>query len=338
MTTKSAVFRGYVPDELDELILQEFPRPIAVNYCRLLEMQDWQKKTEHCLRVFEFGLRTMALGVISQYLIRDADKVNDPYLNRLLLDKLPGKASLGTWQQIFFTTLRAYQGERGLFFMPELYDFYWDTQREPHRRKKGVEDSFTWLVQTRNDLAHRLGPSMPEEWEDLFHETFRHLRELLKRFTFLQKYDLIRVVGQQGNYYEYMVCTGLEIILASSPLHTKAELEPGWFYLSRDNKSFLQLHPLLIFWEEAEPGLSTEIEASRTQDAAIYDSFTKDAVNYLATVLWKVVSDKRAVADFVRVLYYTIQEVKLKRRKAGKLSWLLLKKVSGNLTLCKLNN
>ena len=328
MTTKGAVPPDYVPDELGELIMREFPRPIAVNYRRLLDMEDWQKKTEHCLRVFEFGLRAMALGVISQYLIRDADKVNDPYLNKLLLDKLPGRASLGTWQQMFFTVLQAYQGKRALFFMPELYDFYWDTRHEPHRRKKGIENSFTRLVQIRNDLAHRLGPSTPEGWESLFQETFFHLREVLKCFTFLQKYDLIRIVGRQGDQYEYMVCTGLEIVITTGPLQTKEELESGWFYLSKDNKSFLQLHPLLIFWEETEPSVPAEIEVVRTQDAAIYDSFTKDAVNYLATVLWQIVSDKRAVADFVRVLYYTIQEVKMRRRKARKLSWLLLKDIA----------
>ena len=47
----------------------------------------------------------MALDVVSQYLIRDADKLSYPPLNKLLTEKLP-KATLGSWKEMLFTGLR----------------------------------------------------------------------------------------------------------------------------------------------------------------------------------------------------------------------------------------
>lgn len=319
-------------DDLDRLIIEEFPQPIAVNYQRLLAMNDWQKKTEHCLRVFEFVLRTMALSVISQYLIRDAETVNDQYLNGLLLEKLPGKTSLGTWQQLFFATLRAYAGKKSLFFMPELYDFYWDTKLEPHRPNKGIEASFTRLVQIRNDIAHRLGPANPDAWKSLLYETLAHLKHILGSFSFIRNYELIRILRREHEICEYMICKGVNVTIKTERLPQGSALETGWFYWSKDRRVFLQLHPLLIFWEESDSTPSGMPGQDPVPDAAIYDSFTKEAVTYLATVLWQVVSDRRTVADFIRILYYTIQEVKAKKRGVPSVSWPLLRELSTEIT------
>ena len=124
-------------DELDNLILSEFPYPIAVNYRKMLETKDWDRRTRQCIEVFEYGLRAMTLGVLSEYLIRDADEVRDPELDRKLYQHL-SKASVGQWAEFFFLTLRAYGGRRDLFFVPELYDVYWDTSHEPHWPRKGL--------------------------------------------------------------------------------------------------------------------------------------------------------------------------------------------------------
>ena len=63
----------------------------------------------------------MALGVLSQYLLRDFNQVKDPELDKKLQKKLR-QASLGDWVEFLFLGLKAYQGKRDLFFMPELYD------------------------------------------------------------------------------------------------------------------------------------------------------------------------------------------------------------------------
>jgi hypothetical protein len=117
---------------LENLILTKYPYPIAVGYRRLLDATDWELKTKSAIKLFEYGLRALALGVISEYLMRDATDVVDPALNKLLRTKLP-RATLGSWKEMFFATLKAYADKRDLFFMRELYDLYWDTSRSPHR-------------------------------------------------------------------------------------------------------------------------------------------------------------------------------------------------------------
>ena len=49
--------------------------------------------------------------------------MSDPYLDTLLEQRFP-HLTADAWKEMLFTTLRAYEGHRDLFFMPELYDFY----------------------------------------------------------------------------------------------------------------------------------------------------------------------------------------------------------------------
>ena len=95
----------HVPDQLDKLILSEFPYPVAVNYQYMLEQTDWEKKHSKCILVFEIGLRALAIALMSQYLFRDSERVNDPLLNDFLERNLAG-GSLGLWREIFFRTLK----------------------------------------------------------------------------------------------------------------------------------------------------------------------------------------------------------------------------------------
>jgi len=46
-------------DSLDQLILTEYPYPIAVNYRRLLKTEGWEARTRKCIEVFEYGLRAI---------------------------------------------------------------------------------------------------------------------------------------------------------------------------------------------------------------------------------------------------------------------------------------
>ena len=319
----------YLTDEdLDQLILSEYPYPIAVNYRRMLEAQAWEEKTRACIRVFEFGLRAMALGVISQYLIRDVEKVSDPQLNRLLLTRL-SRATLGTWNEIFFKTLQVYEGKRDLFFMPELYDLHWDTSTSPHRPRKGLRAPFMRLIQIRNDLAHA-APTDDARWKAYFEESLRLLRQVLGRFTFLKNYHLIRILGAEGEKYWYDIYSGLQVTSPSQPLKTKESLTEGWFYLSKQEKRFLELHPLLIFWEKE----LAQAEGERMRDAAIFDRFRRTSVDYLATVLGERINltDRTLLAEFIQMVYYNIEKVKMARREAGKLTWWLLKEVSGKVS------
>ncbi len=301
---------------LDKLILTEYPYPIAVGYRRVLEATDWPTRVNLALRLFEYGLRTLALGLISQYLIRDADTVSDPALNKLLLNKLP-RPTLGNWKDMLFTALKAYADQRDLFFMPELYDLYWK------RRYEDIQRPYDRLIQVRNDLAHRPKPTTDAAWQILGKEVMTHLREVLGQFTFLQHYDLMHIVTRRDNIYECLLYTGEHRVRSAIPLITNVSLEPKQFYLSKGQQDFLAMYPLLIFWEDPTASDTSNQEAS---DTGLYDTFTKTSVNYILTVLQRMIQDRSRVGEFVRLLYYTIEQEK--HGQPQRLTWHILQDIA----------
>ena len=56
---------------------------------------------------------------------------------------------------------------------------------------------------------------------------------------------------------------------------------------------------------------------------AIYDTFTNKSVNYIATVLGKLVETPSLMSE-IKILYYNIEKVKQHRHEAQRLSWSLL--------------
>jgi hypothetical protein len=116
--------------DFNAFILANMPYFIAVNYQRLLEAQSPQEQVKLTLHIYNLGLRALTISLVSQYLIRDRENVDDPYLNELLWEKFD-HLTTGAWEEIFFTALKAYEGKQDLFFMPELHDFYWDTETFP---------------------------------------------------------------------------------------------------------------------------------------------------------------------------------------------------------------
>jgi hypothetical protein len=336
MRTDKASISEISDAELDQLIMSEYPYPIAVNYRRLLECEGWEARTRKCIEVFEYGLRAIAPGVLSQYLIRDVHQVSDLELDRKLHRHL-AKATLGQWVEFFFLSLRAYRGQRQLFFMPELYDLYWDTSREPHQYRKGVQAPFQGLVKIRNDLAHRPAPKNEEAWEELGRKALAHLRTILGQFNFLRHYDLIRVVGRHKDEYEYECYTGQKITVQRGHMQEKGkkeELRRDWFYLSRQDRLILRLHPLLIFWTvEGEPGLAEE----RLGDVAVYDWLAKEAVNYVATVMQEMVEkrDAELIAQLRELIFYNIEHVKMARERTV-LSWAGLRQAAEELSAAQM--
>src|SRR3972149_1105564 len=141
--------------ELQALVINFFPSPIAINYQRAITKGSWQDKARQVVRVFEFTVRGLALVLISQYLLVDREKVSYGPLSALLREKL-SKPTLGSWVEIIFTALAAYKDHRDLMFMPELYDAYWDAKQQ--RPQKGIREPFDKLVVIRNRLMHGLPP------------------------------------------------------------------------------------------------------------------------------------------------------------------------------------
>lgn len=321
-----------MPDPLDDLILTRMPHFIAASYQQMLAADSPQEKIRAALHVFELSLRALALGLISQYLIRDRDRVSDPYLNQLLLEKLP-RAGLDTWKQLFFITLKTYEGNRDVFFIKELYDFYWDTSTLPQRPRLGVEDPFASLIQIRFELGrHRPSPEDTAGWSALCNRTLGLLREILGQLSFIQNYELIRVINRAEQGYTYERHVGLTVTLHQLTLPENVKLEPSWFYLSKQNKDFLLLDPLLIFWQDIPSPLPAE--DSNNWDIAVFERFTHHHLQYLLSRLGKQVQDEdeRRVADFVQLVYNTIRQIKQAERKAKNLTWWQLREVGWDIS------
>src|SRR5262245_30684932 len=129
-------------DPFDEFVLHEMPNFVAVNYQQALQAKGARERVERYLHLYTLGLRALAIILVSQYLLHDRRDVRDAYLNDLLWNEFP-HLTLDAWQKILFAALRAYHNKRDLFFMPELYDLYWDTGHVPHLRRPDVERPFS---------------------------------------------------------------------------------------------------------------------------------------------------------------------------------------------------
>jgi hypothetical protein len=311
--------------EFDEFVLTKLPHFVAKSYRSMLEQAVPEKKVQAVLYIYDLGLRTLTLGMVSQYITRDKLRVRHPHLNELITEKLP-RARLEIWQNIFFSILRAYEGNRGLFFMPELYDFFWDISKTPHQPRPGLEASFSRLTQIHYDLNHGLSPTTVEGWNKLLEEALGLLREFLNHFAFIQNYELIRVIGREGRNYTYERHVGLTITPHQFTLPETIELDLDWFYLSKQSKDFLLLDPLLVFWQS--PTLPT---ISADWDTGVFERFNSNQLQYLLSNFGRTVQDDQHVAAFVQLID-TIRQTKLPQQELEKLTWLQFQEVAKNIS------
>lgn len=313
---------------MDWLVLSEYPFPIAVRYRKMLESPDSKSRVEAGLALFDYGLRLVSLGVVSQYLIRDADKVKDRTLNRLLYEQFP-RPSLGTWKKIFFETLRAYGGKRDLLFIPELYDLYWDSSFDPEHPRSDVQIPYERLIRISSDLKNPEHESKNEsEWQKLEAEVSTLLKEILKEFAFIQNYNLLRILNRNGDLYDCMLYKGERPTRPAVPIQSEDVLELGSFYLSKRDKQFLPLHPLLIYWEDFVAPQGADVGEG---DTGLYDNFTSTVVTYALVESQRLVPEMSQVTEFARLVYYVIQKVKQYRREAQRLTWQLLQKTASEI-------
>jgi hypothetical protein len=324
--------------DFDRMVLKEYPYPIAVGYRRVFDTEDWKEKFEQIIKVFDFGMRTVALGLIGQYVVRDVGTASNDPLNKLILDKLP-LATLGSWKNIFFTALRAYEDKRHLFFIKELYDLYWDTPHKEGKPRTKQEVPYNRLIELRNDhIGHEYGAVADEEWEAVALEALACLRAVFQQFTFLAEYDLIHVIDKTENGYSYVIYTGEHPTPSAQPLAASVQLTPGYLYLWRGGDALLLLHPLFLFWSlDAQLPQKSDEHAMAlsylSSDAAIYSSFTDTTVTYLAAALQKTIrktkkEDPELVGGFLRELRDRIQEFVQQQQEAKRFTWPLLREIA----------
>jgi hypothetical protein len=81
---------------MEELVLAEHSYFIASNYRRMLEATDRKIPTHECIKLFEYGMRFVTLGILNQYIPLDIHEIYNPDLHRefnkkKLADYQPGK-------------------------------------------------------------------------------------------------------------------------------------------------------------------------------------------------------------------------------------------------------
>ncbi len=177
-------------------------------------------------------------------------------------------------------------------------------------------------MKIRNDLEHKTEPKNEQGWEILGEEVLNNLREVMKSFSFLQHYDLIRIVDPKGEEHKYDQYTGQVITHHQKRLESEQNIESGWFYISRQDGSLLGLHPLLIFWTSSDEGNWIEGKELEEQDVAVFDRLMKGAAGYIATVMRDVFEkhDTQLMSQLRDLIYYNLEHVKMARQQV-KLSW-----------------
>jgi hypothetical protein len=70
--------------EPDDLYLNYLPNFISILYQNILNSQNNEQRTREAVKLFEVGFRTLTMAMVSQYVTRDANKISEPYLNRLI--------------------------------------------------------------------------------------------------------------------------------------------------------------------------------------------------------------------------------------------------------------
>ena len=167
--------------ELTKSILEYFPTPLATAYQRLLQAETWHDRSYRALALFDYGIRSLTLIYVRQYLLQDSAKgFNHQGLNQAL-SKF-NQPTLGAWLEILFTALDAYKDQRELHPFPELHDAYEDQEQGRAFRRACQE-----IVQIRNGVVHRFVPDTEEEWKEVSNQLFLHLQTVLNLFKFIQK-------------------------------------------------------------------------------------------------------------------------------------------------------
>jgi hypothetical protein len=315
-------------DDLDHLILTRYPHPLAVNYKRLLDEPDMEHRTRTAIHVFEFGLRAVALQVISQYLQQDVDDMPDPGLNQRLSTSF-ARASDGVWRELLFRTLDAYAEHRERLACPELADLWWG--RENKDRRADAEAASLRLIEIRNELSHSLPPRTEEEWREKYEEVHNLLRRVLGFFSFLREYDLMMCRPGEGGR-ECVFYTGLEPQVIRGQLPRNMPPADYEFYLRRmDGQYLIPLHPLIIYWQPAANDANAMTSGLGASDAALYQSFAGSTVHYLATVIWKKVALRgkdETFQEFLTRIGDVLERIRAVRRREPRLTWRVLQEVT----------
>jgi|GEM_PF-3834251 hypothetical protein len=261
------------PNNINDIVITRFPFPIAFNYNRMLYEKDTEKKLRMCLQVFEYTIRTLALGLLSQYLTYDIESIDNAVLNKLLRTKI-SKATLGSWVEIFFSTIEAYRDHKDKLFIPEFFDFYWTLRSEKLTPRENIRKPYSRLVEIRNDLYHGVDPKSEDGWRNKLEEVYPIIQNIFSHLSFLENYNLLYLEKNEGGKLYFEKFSGLGVESVSTPIITKKLIKPKLFYLSNKNFEYLSIYPFFLL-----------DDSHHLKDSILYDRFRSKSLDYLATTL-----------------------------------------------------
>lgn len=253
--------------DLDRLVLNNFPYPIATLYHRLRQAPTPEKRVVLAIRIFEHLVRYLALIVVCDYLETGDEEVRDQGFTDLLLRELPKPPSIGAWVSILFAGIEAFGGQRAPFFLKELFDLCWDANQSPPQPRQDVRSRFHRLAMERSYFAHGAPPDDEAEWQAEETRILPQVMDLLGLLRFIARYNPIQVTGKGADTFQYTLWKGQQVATLEAPL-PRCKLHPGHFYLTRDLRAFLRLDPLIVPEEMSGMGL--------------YDGFSQTRAAYLA--------------------------------------------------------
>jgi len=306
---------------LQQVVLNQFPFPVAVNYRRLLDATSWESRVLKGINVFETLLRSLCLVAVSQYVIQDHKQLADEQLDQFLLKTMP-RQSIGGLTEILFRILKIYDSQdKEILFIKELGSLL---------DKKDAKKVFIKIVEVRNDLFHRFIPADDNGWRTKFEEIHTELLFIFSLFEFLKNYNFIRVVHRTGKQYTFEKYKGQQVTTTTDQLPSKNDdIQEGWFYLQKckGTGKLLHLYPYIIAYEhDADvntPGLQ--------MDAGLLDTFTHTQIRYLAMVLQEIISreDQELLAYFNTSFYRPLEGEQIRTHV---LSWDLLRKLGKEIS------
>jgi hypothetical protein len=314
------------PTDLEQFILTRMPHFIAIHYQRMLDGETLITRIEETLRTFELGLRALSSILVGQYVLRDLEKVHNDELNKFLVDRLP-TTNLDVWQKILFQTLKVYENAPDLFFVSELYHFYWDTTGQTPRPRANIENPFKQLVMLHNQVyieRQTFRQKSEVELAEIARQALELLHEVLAEFHFMHKYEIIRILGETETGYLYERHTGLTIEQSSNPIATR-KLHPGHFYLlNNEDRSTLALYPMVVFWQMQDIMLGLYQRLAPKRKRVEYSLPLPDYD--------KPHDDPDLFHDFIRQIIIPINLAQEQRRELFALDWRSLRKVTHAIT------
>lgn len=266
-----------------ELVKKQYPFPIATYFAKMQKEEkliskkksSYQKLFLSMIDAFEITLRFLGVVVIKEYL--DTEKPNEDF-NKLLIEKLFKKMSLGDWLSIFRDGSRYLVDEENLFF-PEL-NSYAIRKGSGKPKNAKIMESYDKLINVRNKFKGHSTNCTEKEYHDLYDECIPHMEAIWGGLAFLADYEYLAVKTTKGEHVIdiYQRLNGAKDIeeLEDRSIDQITIEEGDFLIINKEGKVF-NLSPLLYFYISYE---EEEEYCCLYEENAVKNGFFK-MINYL---------------------------------------------------------